>query len=140
MDIVCTVPKHLWAAWKAEGHLPGDEESEDDPFLDAMDGYHFWISPQPLPRIIKGERVYIVSHGRLRGYSPLIAVERRCTIRPSVSCLLRYGHAEAVTIPKSIRGFRGWQYRSWGREEEIPFPMWRTEDVDTTNSKKVLAW
>lgn len=116
MDVVVTVPKGLWQAWIAEGDLPGEPWS----------GYasHFWFRG-PLPDIKSGERVYVVAHGKVRGYAPLHAVERRCRMRPDASCLLRLGNAEAVTISEPVRGFQGWRYRWWDRADERPFPDWQ---------------
>lgn len=121
-DVCVTVPKALWQEWIEEGDLPGD--------LVSGDAYHFWISSQPVPQIKPGERVYVVAHGKLRGYAPLVKVERYCRMRPDRACLLRHGGAEAVTIPESIRGFQGWRYRWWKREDELPFPDWKTESVE----------
>lgn len=38
----------------------------------------------------------------------------------------RAHRAEAVTIAVPAPGFRGWRYRWWRREHEVPFPEWRT--------------
>ena len=113
MDVVVTVPKGKWAEWLAEGDLPGEE---------AQFNSHFWISARNLPDIISGERVYIVAHGKLRGYAPLILVEPKCRLWPQRACLIRQGGAVAVTIPEPIRGFQGFRYRWWERETEMPFP------------------
>lgn len=43
--------------------------------------------------------------------------------------LVRRAGAVAVTIPEPITGFRGWRYRWWPREAEVPFPDWRTQGV-----------
>lgn len=122
MDVVVTVPKGMWASWIAEGDLPGDEAQFDS---------HFFVSS--LPNIAPGERVYVVAHGRLRGYAPLVEVEQSCTLSEPTRwhriCLLRRGGAEAITIPQAVRGFQGWRYRWWDREDEVPFPDWRTEGV-----------
>lgn len=114
-DVVVTVPKYLWQDWIEEGALPGEE---------AEYSYHFWIRG-PLPRMQPGDRVYIVAHGKLRGYSPLVEIERQCRIRHGMSCLLRHGGAEAVTIDEPIRGFQGWRYRWWERADEKAFPDWK---------------
>jgi hypothetical protein len=116
MDVVVTVPKGLWREWIAEGDLPGEPESGF--------AYHFWLA-NPLPYIRAGERVYIVAHGKLRGYAPLLTLEHRCRLRPSVGCLMRTGGAEALTIPEPIRGFQGYRYRWWDRSAEVPFPEWQ---------------
>lgn len=116
MDVCVTVPKHLWDLWQDEGDLPG--------WVWTGAVYHFWLAGG-LPDIQVGERVYIVAHNRLRGYAPLVGVERSCRLRPRVGCLLRHGGAVACTIDRPIRGFRGWRERWWPRDQEIPFPKWR---------------
>lgn len=128
-NVVVTVPMSQWAAWIAEGDLPGDPESDFES--------HFWIPRQPpdaAPQMIHpGERVYIVAHGKLRGYAPLVRIEERCQLNPSRSCLVRRGGAVAVTLtnqddglPFTIRGFQGVRYRWWDPAAEVPFPEWRT--------------
>jgi hypothetical protein len=117
-DVVVTVPMGKWQEWIDEGDLPGDE-----PLYES----HFWI--HELPAIHAGERVYVVAHGRLRGYAPLVGLEASCRLWPERACLLREGGAVAVTIPEQIRGFQGWRYRWWLREDEVPFPDWRTAGV-----------
>ena len=113
-DICVTVPKAQWQAWIGEGDLPGEEAQYES---------HFWIG-NLRPTIAPGERVYIVAHGKLRGYAPLVRVESPCELRPERMCLVRAGGAEAVTIPEPIRGFQGWRYRWWRRSAEVPFPDW----------------
>ena len=116
-DCVVTVPKHLWQVWIEEGDLPGEPWS----------GYesHFWVRQPPAQWHI-GMRVYIVAHGKLRGYAPIIWSELECALNPSRSCLLRGGGAVAVTIAQTIPGFRGYRYRWWDRRTEVLFPEWRT--------------
>lgn len=116
-DVVVVVPKGLWASWIEEGDLPGQVWSHME--------NHFWIPRRAMPLISPGERVYVVAHGRLRGYAPLVTIETRCRMRPERACLLRRGRAEAVTIPEPVRGFQGWRYRWWLRENEQPFTEWR---------------
>jgi hypothetical protein len=113
-DVVVTVPMGMWEDWIEEGDLPGEEAEYDS---------HFWLYGG-LPDIKPGERVYIVAHGKLRGYAPLVRVESHCRLRYGVGCLVRQGGAEAVTIDEPIRGFRGWRERWWKREDERPFPAW----------------
>ena len=121
-DVVATVPKRLWAEWIAEGVLPGEDAGDWE--------FHFWIPFGSLPDIKRGERVYIVAHGRLRGYAPLVRIEELCAITlADRACLVRRGRAVAVTIDEPIRGFQGWRYRWWEREQERPFPDWATAGV-----------
>jgi hypothetical protein len=120
-DVVVTVPKGMWEDWIAEGALPGWKWVEG--------AFHFWIPQSPLPNIKPGERVYVVAHGKLRGYAPLVELEKNCMIRPGRACLMREGGAVAVTIPEYIRGFQGWRYRWWERDQETPFPGWRRVGV-----------
>jgi hypothetical protein len=112
-DVVVTVPKGLWMEWIAEGDLPGDDPTGDE--------YAFYLGG-PRPDIQPGDRVYIVAHGKLRGYAPLTRIMET----NSGFALCRSGNAIACTIPQKTTGFRGWRYRWWGRETEQPFPDWRT--------------
>lgn len=116
-DVVVTVPQGLWEEWLWEGDLPDEAETGDT--------FHFWLQ-RPLPEMQPGDRVYIVAFGRLRGYAPLVKVEQRCTLRPSMGCLVRKAGAVAVTIDRPIRGFRGWRTVDWDRSEERAFPDWKT--------------
>lgn len=118
-DVVVTVPKMFWRSWIAEGDLPGEAAQYES---------HFWASGL-LPPLEPGDRVYIVSHGRVRGYAPLVRIEQRCTLRPSTKCLLREGGAVAVTIDEPVRGFQGVRRRWWDRSRERPFPDWQTAGV-----------
>lgn len=116
MDCVVTVPARMWRAWIDEGDLPGHEAEYES---------HFWL-PKPLPRIEPGERVYVVAHGAIRGYAPLVRTEARCVLAPSRGCLVREGGAVAVTVPGlEVVGFRGFRYRWWERETEVPFLRWK---------------
>lgn len=111
-DVVVTVPKGMWNDWIDEGDLPGEEETGDE--------YGFFLAG-PRPDIKPGERVYIVAHGKVRGYAPLT----RIMPWGNGFALCRKSDAVACTIPTPVRGFRGWQYRFWDRADEIPFPDWR---------------
>lgn len=119
-DVVVTVPMGQWREWIEEGDLPGEEAQYES---------HFWIPRGALPKVRRNARVYVVAHGRLRGYAPMIRFEYDCQLRPDRSCLVRAGGAVAVTIPETIRGFQGWRYRWWDTSSEYPFPTWRTEGV-----------
>ena len=113
MDVVVTVPRWKWAEWVAEGDLPGEPETGQE---------YFFSVGRTRPDIDPGERVYVVAHNRLRGYSPLVRLELGLHGR---WYLVRRNGAVAVTIPEPIRGFRGWRYRWWQPTDEVPFPNWR---------------
>lgn len=112
-DIVVTVPKDRWREWLSEGDLA------DEPYA-GLEEYHFYVPTAPA--IDPGERVYVVAHGKLRGYAPLVRVDRTA----SGFGLVRHGGAVAVTLDQPVRGFQGWRYRWWDRTEERPFPDWRS--------------
>lgn len=114
-DVVVSCPKDRWQEWVAEGDLPGEPWSGNV--------YDFYLGG-PVPNIAPGERVYIVAHSKLRGYAPLVRVAVNDGGWGGFS-LVRHGGAVAVTIAEPIRGFRGWRYRWWNREDEMPFPLWR---------------
>jgi hypothetical protein len=111
MDLV-TVPQKLRAMWIEEGDLPGQP---------ATDEWAFYIGGGR-PPIQPRERVYVVAHGRLRGYAPLVRVAE--TERGWA--LVRANDAVAVTIATPIPGFRGWRKVWWPRAQEVPFPDWMT--------------
>lgn len=121
-DVVVTVPKAIWFDWIAEGDAAGERPTGSE--------WGFYVYGAP-PQIQPGERVYIVAHGRLRGYAPLT----RCVVRGREVVLCRKANAVAVTIPRPIVGFRGWRYMDWKRNEEIPFPNWKTEGVAVSRSR-----
>jgi hypothetical protein len=118
-DVVVTVPKSFHfagktglAAWIAEGDLPGEEWSGNES--------HFYLGGAK-PDIQPGDRVYVVCEGKLRGYAPLLRIDE------FNNCygLVRRDGAVAVTIDEPIRGFQGFRYRWWDREDEKPFPDWQ---------------
>ena len=128
MDIVVTVPKTFryggktgLAAWIAEGCLPGENSQ-------GME-YVFFSGGGARPKIVTGDRVYVVCEGFIRGYAPLV----RCNVGYGlVLHFIRSGGAVAVTPagqdgkPLPVQGFRGWRYVWWDRSSEIPFPDWQT--------------
>lgn len=115
MDVVVTVPKSFGLAhWVAEGDAAGEPESGEE--------WGFFLGGPEPKRIEPGERVYIVYNGKLRGFAPLVRVQR--TERGFA--LVRKGGAVAVTVDQPIPGFRGFRYRWWDRSEETPFPDWET--------------
>lgn len=119
-DVVVTVPKGIWLDWIEEGDCPGDPPTGEEW------GFSTWGAR---PNIARGERVYIVAHGKLRGYAPLTRYEFSAAGNQGRVVFGRAAGAVAVTIAESIRGFRGWRYRWWKREDEQPFPEWKTEGI-----------
>lgn len=122
-DVVVTVPKGIWTEWVKEGDAAGE------PWSGERWGFYTWGTR---PDISKGERVYVVAHGRLRGYAPLEEVvfdPSRAGSALGRVVLVRAGGAVAVTVPEEIRGFRGCRRRWWDREAETPFPDWATAGV-----------
>ena len=154
-DIVCTVPlnfrygdKKGLAAWLDEGDAPGTEWEDGD--------YYVYTTGGARPKIEPGERCYIVCEGMLVGYAPL--VEMRWTPKHkgsrwgtlelirgggAVACTLKeqmvVGAARATVevIPRKIVGFRGWRYRWWKYEEEIPLDL--TPWLPKSRKRKRLA-
>src|SRR5271155_647983 len=126
--VVVTVPKPLWFDWIDEGDAAGEPSTGEE--------WGFFLGG-PAPRIEPGERVYVVAHGRLRGYAPLT----RLVPTDRGFALCRKGGACAVTIDEPIAGFRGWRARSWDRALERPFPTWQFEGVEaiTAVDKQLLA-
>lgn len=114
VDLVGTCPKDFWDEWIAEGDAVGEPES----------GTNWgWYTRHWRVRLIRpGDRFYVVAHGRLRGWAPVVEV------RPG--CIVRRGGAVACTIAEPIPGFRGLRERWWPRGAEIPFPDWKTAGVD----------
>ena len=114
MDVVVTVPKSFGLRqWIREGDAAGTPNTGQL--------WAFYCGGGK-PDIQKGERVYIVCEGKLRGYAPLV----RLDWVGSRGAFIRGGNAVAVTITKTIQGFRGWRYRSWDYNDEVPFPDWKT--------------
>lgn len=123
-DCVVTVPARLWRGWIGEGDLPGQVAEYES---------HFWLPS--IPRMNPGDRVYVAAHGAIRGYAPLVRTEARCVLAPSRACLVRAGGAVAVTVPGlEVVGFRGYRYRWWEREAEVPFPRWKDPHARVTRA------
>lgn len=117
-DIVVTVPQSFGLdTWIDEGDPAGAEWSGEE--------WHYYLGGNP-PDIKPGARVYVVYKGTLRGYSPLVRIDRFPDGRYG---LVRHGNAVAVTIPEYIPGFRGFRYRWWLRDLEVPFPDWQNPDA-----------
>jgi hypothetical protein len=123
-DVVVTVPKSFGLdTWIAEGDAAGEPWSGQE--------WHFYLGGQ-VPKIEPGDRVYVVYNNRIRGYAPLVRLEYEGKVWEGEQyidrgrfALVRHGYAEAVTIRAEVRGFRGWRYRWWDRDIEVPFPDWR---------------
>lgn len=113
--MVVTVPMHFWHEWIAEGDAVGEPASGEE--------WWFTLGRTGGPLIQPGDRVYIVAHGRLRGYAPLTRLARD---PDGCLALCREGGAVACTIPRPVRGFQAWRYRFWERSEEVAFPGWKT--------------
>lgn len=119
-DVVVTVPKSFGLAeWIAEGDAAGEPWSGQE-----WDFYLGAVCPRDIQR---GDRVYVVYNGKLRGYAPLISVAEMSGPDRWGYSLVRGGDAVAVTIDRYIKGFRGFRYRWWNREEERPFPDWKIQ-------------
>lgn len=68
--------------------------------------------------------MYVVHNGKLRGYAPLVRIDRFPEDGKAYD-LIRKGGAVAVTVDQFIQGFRGFRYRWWKYEDEKPFPGWQ---------------
>lgn len=113
-DVVVTVPKWFWREWIAEGDSVGEPETGLE--------WGFFLGGSR-PDVSPGERCYIVAHGMLRGYAPVVRVQR--TDRGWA--IVRHAGAVAVTIAQPVPGFRGWRRRWWELADELPFPDWKDE-------------
>jgi len=110
VDLVGTCPKDFWEEWIAEGDAAGTPESGVEWGWYTRHSYRDLIRP--------GDRFYVIAHGKLRGYAPVICVRG--------TAIVRRGGAVAVTIDEPIPGFRGLRKRWWSYDAERPFPDWRT--------------
>ena len=108
-DLVATCPKDFFEEWIAEGDAAGEPETGEE---------WGWYTNHSLIRSAKpGDRLYVVAHGKLRGYA--------IVTRTTHSAIIRKGNAVACTIDEPIPGFRGLRLRWWNRETEKPFPNWK---------------
>jgi hypothetical protein len=114
-DVLVTVPLSFGLkTWIDEGDPAGSDEWSGQ-------AWHFYLWGHP-PDILPGERVYITYNGKLRGYAPLVRIERYPGGRYA---LVRHGGAVAVTIDEYIKGFRGVKCRWWDYSIEKSFPQWQ---------------
>ena len=118
-DLVVTVPRERWIEWLEEGDCAGTPSTRQE--------YDFSVGSKP--PIQRGERLYIVAHGKLRGYAPVTDISFNLLFAspslPSRYYIRRNGGAVACTIDEEIRGFRGWRKVWWSREQEREFPGWQ---------------
>lgn len=127
-DVVVTVPKWFGLdQWIGEGDAAGEPWSGQE--------WHFYMGG-PAPDMKPGDRVYVVYNGAIRGYSPLVRIDREGFGR---FALVRHGDAVAVTIPEVVRGFRGWRYRWWDVSAEVPFPAWRDPNASPLAAQLTLG-
>ncbi len=109
-DLIGTCPKDFWLEWIAEGDAAGDPETGEEWGWFTQHSFKSQIDP--------GDRFYVVAHGKLRGWAPVIGIWG--------GAIVRRGNAVACTIDEAIPGFRGLRKRWWPREIERPFPDWKT--------------
>ena len=121
-DLVGTCPQNFWEEWIAEG----DAASTNGTVYPSISGedWHWFTRHRLVHNIRNGDRFYVVAHGKLRGWAPVIRVDR--SPDGTTFGIVRRGGAVACTIPETIPGFRGLRIRWWEREDEVPFPDWKT--------------
>ena len=117
-DLVGTCPKWFWEDWLAEGGLP--EEGDTGTWTE----WGWGTSSRLAAKIGPGDRFYVVAHGKLRGYAPVLRVEA-VEGEEKAWEIIRRLDAVACTIQQPIPGFRGLRMRWWERAAEIPFPEWK---------------
>lgn len=128
MDVVATVPKGRWAEWLTEGDLA--DGTPDPQQWEELSEYGMTFGGGlSVPDAEPGDRLYIVAHGKLRGFAPITEIDtenpERFGGKPGGFAIVRRGGAVAVTVGLEIRGFQGWRYRWWNRAAEVPFPDWK---------------
>ena len=123
VNLVGTCPKDFWLEWIAEGDAAGDPETGEEWGWYTTHSYRSLIKP--------GDRFYVVAHGMLRGWAPVLGVQG--------GAIVRKGGAVACTIPERIPGFRGLRTRWWARSAEIEFPNWKTAGLPEPKQKKIAA-
>ena len=119
-DLVGTCPKDFWEEWIAEG----DAASENGIVFASitMEDWHWYTKDRKAISIHPGERFYVVAHGKLRGWAPVVRVDQ---FGHGEYGIVRRGCALACTIAEPIPGFRGLRLRWWDRAIEVPFPNWK---------------
>ena len=119
VDLVVTCPAPFFPEWIAEGDAAGDAYTGEE---------WSWFMGGRRPPIQAGERLYVVARGKLRGYAPVTRVI--FSDHHGLWSVCRRGDAVAVTIPQDVPGFRGYRHVWWQRDQEVPFPDWKTYSVD----------
>ena len=119
LDLVATVRQGEWAGWVRE-------QLEELPCGRLPDGTSLqwlWCSrARMMESVVRGNRLYIVSEGRLRCRAEIYRTYRGAD---GWICCLRRGDLEPVTIDNNVRGFRGLRKRFWPLEIERPCPDWQ---------------
>lgn len=128
MDLVGTCPMTEWSEWLEEGDCAGDPDSGQTYWWNTRD----WTAKKAR----QGARLYVVAHGRLRGFAIVRSV---IYLEGGDIAIVRAGSAVPVTLPDPVPGFRGLKARWWKREDEIPFPDWKTAGVTTEEQRRELA-
>lgn len=135
VDLVGTVALDDWEAWLAEGDCSGDAPTGEE---------WGWYTKHGDARLIRpGERFYVVSHGRVRGYALVTAVLRRpdtfviCRRAASMACTI-VNVAGDVETPVEVQGFRGVVKRWWALGMERPYPDWKTDNVKSAEERNAL--
>lgn len=128
-DLVVTIPRESWGKWIA-GATEGCEELGNVLSDFCGIGSHSFRS---------ADRLYIVSHDRLRGFMPETKVEyvdgawtiswtggfQAVTVGAQHSRPARREHTDLAYI----RGFHGLLERWWSRVDEFGFPDWQHRDL-----------
>ena len=120
VDLVGTCPMNEWDEWLSEGDCADDLPDHQE--------YGWYTAHHLVGKIHAGDRFYVVAHGKLRGWAPVTRVkaERNGISARWSGVILREGGAVACTLLAPVPGFRGLRERWWDRNDEIPFPDWRT--------------
>lgn len=126
-DVVVCVPRARWRDWLGEGSLPGQSA--------AVQRFGFYVKTDERPPVEPGDRVYVISWDRLRGYAPLVS----CDVAAEGWTLIRAGNAVACTLPEETKSFPGWRVRWWEHAAEVPFPDWQTANVADDQRPKAPA-
>jgi hypothetical protein len=120
-DLVGTCPRNFWNSWVLEGDAAGTPETGDE--------WAWWTRSKLVMKLKPGDRFYVVAHGKLRGWAPVVnIIQTEHGMGDGIFVpewgICRRGGAVACTIPEAIPGFRGLRKRWWKRDQEIAFPDW----------------